>query len=174
MSWNGACLLTSCPQEPTTRGRGMPHSPFRTVVNTLLYLLITGCRSCDTPRGPHWASKSAAHRWLQRWPADGTLAAMQAGSGAGPGTRDDSLGIWRRGWRLFPLGRAGVRASPVVAKARGSSSIVSRRAMACPWRIVPPRLMRMSAPRWCRSSRRSRCGQAPGAPPHTSQRPCHS
>ena len=66
------------PPEPTTRGRGMPHTPFRTVVNTLLYLLITGCRWCDTPRGPGWASKSAAHRWLQRWQADGTLAAMQA------------------------------------------------------------------------------------------------
>ena len=66
------------PHEPTTPGRGMPHTPFRKVVNTLLYLLITGCRWCDTPRGPRWASKSAAHRWLQRWQADGTLAAMQA------------------------------------------------------------------------------------------------
>jgi transposase len=56
----------------------MPHTPFRKVVNTLLYLLITGCRWCDTPRGPRWASKSAAHRWLQRWQADGTWAAMQA------------------------------------------------------------------------------------------------
>jgi transposase len=66
------------PPEPTKRGWGMPHTPFRKVVNTLLYLLITGCRWCDTPRGPLWASKSAAHRWLQRWQADGTLATMQA------------------------------------------------------------------------------------------------
>ena len=66
------------PPEPTTRGRGMPHTPFRKVVNTLLSLLITGCRWCDTPRGPLWASKSAAHRWWQRWQADGTLATMQA------------------------------------------------------------------------------------------------
>jgi transposase len=64
--------------EPTARGRGMPHTPFRKVVNTLLYVLITGCRWCDLPRGPPWASKSAAHRWLQRWQVDGTLAAMQA------------------------------------------------------------------------------------------------
>jgi transposase len=56
----------------------MPHPPFRKVVNTLLYVLITGCRWCDLPRGPPWASKSAAHRWLQRGQADGTLAAMQA------------------------------------------------------------------------------------------------
>jgi transposase len=60
------------------RGRGMPHTPFRKVVNTFLYILITGCRWCDLPHGPQWASKSAAHRWLQRWQADGTLAAMQA------------------------------------------------------------------------------------------------
>ena len=66
------------PPEPTTRGRGMPHTPFRKVVNTLLYLLITGYRWCDTPRGPLWASKSATHRWLQRWQADGILAAMHA------------------------------------------------------------------------------------------------
>jgi transposase len=52
--------------------------PFRKVVNTLLYVLITGCRWCDLPQGPQWASKSAAPRWLQRWQANGTLAAMQA------------------------------------------------------------------------------------------------
>jgi transposase len=66
------------PPEPTKRGRGMPHTLFRTVVNTLLYVLITGCRWCELPRGPQWASKSAAHRWLQRWQDDGTLAVMQA------------------------------------------------------------------------------------------------
>ena len=66
------------PPAPSKRGRGMPHVPFRQVLNTLLYILLTGCRWCDVPRGPQWASKSATHRWLQRWQADGTLAAMQA------------------------------------------------------------------------------------------------
>jgi transposase len=66
------------PPEPTKRGRGMPHTPFRQVGNTLLYILITGCRWCDLPPGPQWASKSAAHRWRQRWQADGRLAAMPA------------------------------------------------------------------------------------------------
>ena len=56
----------------------MPHAPFRQILHTLLYILITGCRWCDVPRGPQWASKSATHRWLQRWQADGTLAAMQS------------------------------------------------------------------------------------------------
>jgi len=71
-------FVDSMPPEPPERRRGMPHTPFRQVVNTLLYLLITGCRWCDTPRGPRWVSKRAAHRWWQRWQADGTLAAMQA------------------------------------------------------------------------------------------------
>jgi transposase len=66
------------PPGPTKRRRGMPHTPFLKVVHTLLYVLITGGRWCDRPRGPQWASKSAAHRWLQRWQADGTLAAMHA------------------------------------------------------------------------------------------------
>jgi transposase len=73
------------PLAPTTRGRGMPHTPFRKVVNTLLYVLITGCRWGDLPRGPQWASKSAAHRWLQPWPADGTHKARRWGR-AGPGS----------------------------------------------------------------------------------------
>ena len=67
-----------CPPEPPTRGRGMPHTPFRAVANPWLDILITGCRWCDLPRGQQWASQSAAHRWLQRWQADGTLAAMPA------------------------------------------------------------------------------------------------
>jgi transposase len=66
------------PPEPTPRRRGMPPAPSRKGVNTLLYVLITGCRCCDLPRGPPWASERAAHRWLQRWQAEGTLAALQA------------------------------------------------------------------------------------------------
>jgi len=66
------------PPVPPKRSRGMPHAPFRNVLNTLVYVLITGCRWCDVPRGPQWASKSATHRWLRRWQTDGTLAAMQA------------------------------------------------------------------------------------------------
>jgi transposase len=66
------------PPEPIKRGRGMPHPPFRKIVNTLFYVFMTGCRWCALPRGPQGASKSAAPRWLQRWQDEGTLAAMQA------------------------------------------------------------------------------------------------
>lgn len=37
------------PQEPSKRGKGMPHAPYRHVLNSLLYILITGCRWCDLP-----------------------------------------------------------------------------------------------------------------------------
>ena len=94
------------PPEPTKRGRGMPHTPCRKVVNTWWYLLITGCRRCDTPRGPRWASTSAAHRWVQRWQADGTLATMPARVLGLAEARGMIHGASRRrGWRLFPLGR---------------------------------------------------------------------
>jgi transposase len=40
------------PPQPTKRSRGMPPTPFRKVVNTLLYVLPTGCRWCNLPRSP--------------------------------------------------------------------------------------------------------------------------
>ncbi|WP_199192469.1 transposase [Chlorogloea sp. CCALA 695] len=52
------------PPSPEKKGRGMPHVPFQKVLNTQLYVLITGCRWYDVPRGEQWASKSSAHRWL--------------------------------------------------------------------------------------------------------------
>ena len=66
------------PKQPEKRDRAMPHAPFRHVLNSLLYILITGCRWCDLPRGKNWASKSSAHRWLKPWESDGTLENLQA------------------------------------------------------------------------------------------------
>jgi transposase len=63
---------------PIKRTRGYPKSPPRYVINSLLYVLITGCRWCDIPQGSVWASKSAAHRWLQRWQKDGTFDLLKA------------------------------------------------------------------------------------------------
>ncbi|WP_375515922.1 transposase [uncultured Nostoc sp.] len=39
------------PKQASQRGKGMPHAPYRHVLNSLLYILITGCRWCDLPRG---------------------------------------------------------------------------------------------------------------------------
>ena len=44
------------------RERGMPHAPVRHVLNTLMYVLITGCRWCDVLKGEIWASKSSEYR----------------------------------------------------------------------------------------------------------------
>jgi transposase len=66
------------PPEPAKRGRGMPHTPFRYVLNTLLYILITGCRRCDVPEGIQRASESSAHRWLKRWEKEGTSDRLKA------------------------------------------------------------------------------------------------
>jgi transposase len=76
--WEWELFAELCPPPPPKRGRGLPPTPCRQVVNTLPYVLLTGCRWCDLPRGPRWASKSAAHRGLQRRQDDGTLAARQA------------------------------------------------------------------------------------------------
>lgn len=66
------------PPEPEKCGRGMPHTPYRYLLNSLLYILITGCRWCDIPKGDIWASKSASHRWLKQWREDGTFEYIQA------------------------------------------------------------------------------------------------
>uniref|UniRef100_A0A0C1N1X5 Insertion element IS402-like domain-containing protein n=2 Tax=Tolypothrix TaxID=111782 RepID=A0A0C1N1X5_9CYAN len=66
------------PKESSKRGKGMPHAPYRHVLNSLLYILITGCRWCDLPRGDIWASKSSSHRWLKRWRSDGTFEHLKA------------------------------------------------------------------------------------------------
>ena len=66
------------PQGPSKRGKGMPHAPYRHVLNSLLYILITGCRWCDLPKGDMWASKSSSHRWLKRWRTDGTFEHLKA------------------------------------------------------------------------------------------------
>ena len=68
------------PAPPLRRGRGMPHAPFRCVLNSILYVLITGCRWCDLPdRADVFASKSSSHRWLMRWQDDGTLSKIERG-----------------------------------------------------------------------------------------------
>ena len=65
-------------ETPKKRPRGMPPVPFRYVLNSLLYILISGCRWCDLPRGKIWASKSSAHRWLKRWKEEGTFEHLQS------------------------------------------------------------------------------------------------
>ena len=64
--------------EKERKGRGMPAAHPRKVLNSLLFILVTGCRWCDLPQGPCWASKSSAHRWLKTWHSDGTIDKLKA------------------------------------------------------------------------------------------------
>ena len=64
------------PKEPEKRGKGYPHAPWRQVCNTIFWVLISGSRWCDVPKGEQWSSRPSAHRWLGRWQKDGTLDKM--------------------------------------------------------------------------------------------------
>lgn len=65
------------PPAPAKRGRGVPHAPFRLVLNSIFYILITGSRWCDLPdERDVFAHRSSAHRWLMRWQEDGTFDLM--------------------------------------------------------------------------------------------------
>ena len=43
------------------------------VMNTILWVLITGARWIDVPVGPRWAARSTAHEWLGHWQRSGLL-----------------------------------------------------------------------------------------------------
>ena len=57
------------PEEPYVFGR--PHPDRRKLLNTILYVLITGCRWCDVPIGSQWAKRSTAHKYLGKWLIEG-------------------------------------------------------------------------------------------------------
>ena len=63
-------LETMFPLVPK-RGRGKPHTPWRKVVNTLLFMHVSKEKWAAVPKGAECASKSAAHRWLKIWEQNG-------------------------------------------------------------------------------------------------------
>ncbi len=58
---------------PIKRGRGKPHTPWRTVLNSILLVLLTETKWGALPKVPEFASKSAAHRWFIIWKENGFL-----------------------------------------------------------------------------------------------------
>jgi transposase len=58
---------------PVKRGRGKPHAPWRTVVNSILVVLLTGIKWAGLPKLKEFASKSASHRWFVEWDKNGFL-----------------------------------------------------------------------------------------------------
>ncbi len=67
------------PKRPENPGRGQPPTAPRRVVNSILYILITGSRWCDLPREPQFAPRSTAHRWHTIWLSDGTWQRFEKG-----------------------------------------------------------------------------------------------
>ena len=53
------------PQAPKRVGR--PNPNLRKIINTILYVEITGCRWCDVPIGDQWGKRSTAHEWLGKF-----------------------------------------------------------------------------------------------------------
>jgi len=61
----------------TSYKRGRPPPDARKIINTILYVLITGCRWCDVPIGKQWGKRSTAHQWLGLWRENGTTKKIQ-------------------------------------------------------------------------------------------------
>jgi transposase len=58
--WNIIATLLPKPKKRV----GRPNPDLRQVINTILYVEVTGCRWCDVPYGQQWAKRSTAHEWL--------------------------------------------------------------------------------------------------------------
>lgn len=61
----------------THKGGGRPCKQFRNIINSILWVLITGARWCDLPENETFAKKSISHLWLKRWTEDGTWQKIQ-------------------------------------------------------------------------------------------------
>ncbi len=55
------------------RGKGHPPAHPRYVLNSICWILMTGARWCDLPKGPQWGSRTASHRYLGQWLETGVL-----------------------------------------------------------------------------------------------------
>jgi len=58
---------------PVKRGRGKPHAAWRSVLNSILFVLAAGAKWDALPQNPSFAPKSVAHRWYKAWRSDGLL-----------------------------------------------------------------------------------------------------
>ncbi len=52
---------------------GKPHAPWRVVLNSVLFVLLTGAKWSALPQDAAFASKSAANRWFIMWEKTGFL-----------------------------------------------------------------------------------------------------
>jgi len=69
-------MLAPCiPEFKYTFGRPRPMP--RKILNTILYVLITGCRWCDVPVGAQWGKRSTSHQYLGIWSRDGVFKRLR-------------------------------------------------------------------------------------------------
>lgn len=67
-------LLEPLFPKPLKRSRGKPHTSWRLVVNSILFVLLNASKWGALPKdGVHYATKSAAHRWFAIWDKNGFL-----------------------------------------------------------------------------------------------------
>jgi transposase len=71
-------LIKTLLPTPTKRV-GRPNPDLKKVLNSILYVEITGCRWCDIPIGEHWAKRSTAHEWLGHLQKSGVLERVKNG-----------------------------------------------------------------------------------------------
>src|SRR3989344_7749015 len=64
--------------KPVKRGRGKPHTPWRSVVNSILMVLLSKEKWNAIPKSPEFATKSASHRWFAIWDKNGFLTELLA------------------------------------------------------------------------------------------------
>lgn len=67
-------ILKPClPPKPAKNWIGRRPQDFRPILNSIFWILITGARWCDLPKGKKFAKRSTAHFWLGKWQDDKTL-----------------------------------------------------------------------------------------------------
>ena len=60
--------------------RGTPRANFRTVWNSILYVLSRGCRWIDLPINRSiYAARATAHAWMLRWQQEGVFDRVLSG-----------------------------------------------------------------------------------------------
>ena len=67
-----ALIKHQFPKAPPSKFGRKDLSP-KKVMNTILWVLITGARWIDAPTGRRWAPRSTAHEWLGKWQQSGVL-----------------------------------------------------------------------------------------------------
>jgi transposase len=64
--------------DPPKPEKGRPHAPFRDIVNTIVWILITGAGWVDVPAEKGFGKRPTSHRRPGIWESGGTLAETEA------------------------------------------------------------------------------------------------